>query len=284
MAQPDDRFARAQVLRAALDPIIDICLRIGIHSAELESLVRVEFVQRAADTLPGNIKSGRGPSHEAIGLATGLNRGEVQSILAKGTKSAALRMKQKAEKHSKSERILSLWKKDSRFLSLSGVPLDLPLDLQHEGPSFAELVNKALPGKLPKHVLRELRRRGLVQLLPDEIVRYRPGTVKSSPGELSVASLAYAAEQMRLLGNTLLRNLSLANVEQSPKEFAAYLASAPLLVTAEIMQLSQPVMLQRMSSFIQGFETEFGKKSKKAKPKTPTEVIGVSVYTWRPRP
>ena len=284
MVQADDRFARAQVLRAALDPIIDICLRIGIHSAELESLVRVEFVQRAADTLPGNIKTGRGPSHEAIGLATGLNRGEVQSILATGTKSAALRMRQKADKHSKSERILSLWSKHPRFLSLSGAPLDLPLDLQSEGPSFAELVNKALPGKLPKHVLRELRRRGLVQLLPDEIVRYRPGTARALPGELTADSLAYAAEQLRLLGNTLLQNMSQANKEQPSKEFGAYLASSPLTFTSDLMQVSKAAILQRMGSFVQSFEMEFGKKSKKIKTKTPTETIGVSVYTWRPRP
>lgn len=284
MVPADDRFARAQVLRAALDPIIDICLRIGIHSAELESLVRVEFVQRAADTLPGNFKTGRGPSHEAIGLATGLNRGEVQSILATGSKNAALRMKQKADKHSKSERVLSLWSKSSRFLSVSGAPLDLPLDRLSEGPSFTELVDKALPGKLPKHVLRELRRRGLVQLLPDEIVRYRPGTTRALPGELNAASLAYAAEQMRLLGNTLLQTMSPTRAEQTSKEFGAYLASSPLTFTADFLKVSQPAILQRMASFIQSFEMEFGKKNKKNKTKTPTEAVGVSVYTWRPRP
>ena len=178
MAQSKDRFERAEVLAAALDPIIDICVRIGVNSTELESLVRVEFVRRLAETLPGNLRSGRGPSHEEIGLAAGLNRGEVQNILATGTKSAELRMQKKARQHSKSERILSLWSKNTRYLSTSGLPLDLPLDLQPEGPSFSELVDKALPGKLPKTVLKELRRRGLVQLLPDEIVRYRKTTAQ----------------------------------------------------------------------------------------------------------
>jgi len=164
LAQSKDRFERAEVLAAALDPIIDICVRIGVNSTELESLVRVEFVRRLAETLPGNLRTGRGPSHEEIGLAAGLNRGEVQNILATGTKSAELRMQKKARQHSKSERILSLWSKNTRYLSTSGLPLDLPLDLQPEGPSFSELVDKALPGKLPKTVLKELRRRGLVQL------------------------------------------------------------------------------------------------------------------------
>ena len=39
-----------------LDPIIDICVRIGVNTTELESLVRVEFVQRLAETLPGNLR------------------------------------------------------------------------------------------------------------------------------------------------------------------------------------------------------------------------------------
>ena len=279
MVEPKDRFERAQSLRAALDPIIDICVRIGINSTELESLVRVEFVQRLAETLPGNLKTGRGPSHEEIGLAAGLNRGEVQNILATGTKSAAMRMQKKAQTHSKSERILSLWSKNTRYLSTSGLPLDLPLDLQPESPSFSELVEKALPGKLPKTVLKELRRRGLVQLLPDEIVRYRKTT--ALPTELSTTALSYAAEQMRLLGNTLLQSMR-DPTDKGPRELATYVASEPIRVPSELLEISQPAMNARIASFIQGIEIEFGRgRGKSRKSKGPSKTIGVSVYTWR---
>jgi hypothetical protein len=279
LVEPKDRFERAQALRAALDPIIDICIRIGINSTELESLVRVEFVQRLAETLPGNLKTGRGPSHEEIGLAAGLNRGEVQNILATGTKSAAMRMQKKAQTHSKSERILSLWSKNTRYLSTSGLPLDLPLDLQPEAPSFSELVEKALPGKLPKTVLKELRRRGLVQLLPDEIVRYRKTT--ALPTELSTTALSHAAEQMRLLGNTLLQSMRDPS-DKGPREFAAYVASEPIQVPSELLAISQPAMNARIASFIQGIEIEFGRGGGiSRKSKGPSKTIGVSVYTWR---
>jgi Family of unknown function (DUF6502) len=279
LAQSKDRFERAEVLAAALDPIIDICVRIGVNSTELESLVRVEFVRRLAETLPGNLRTGRGPSHEEIGLAAGLNRGEVQNILATGVKSAEMRMQKKARQHSKSERILSLWSKGTRYLSTSGLPLDLPLDLQPEGPSFSELVDKALPGKLPKTVLKELRRRGLVQLLPDEIVRYRKTT--ALPTELSTAALTYAAEQMRLLGNTLVQSMR-DPVDTGPREFAAYVASEPIKVASDVLDLSQPAMLARIAAFIQGIEIEFGRgASKSRKSKAPSKTIGVSVYTWR---
>jgi hypothetical protein len=279
LAQSKDRFERAEVLAAALDPIIDICVRIGINSAELESLVRVEFVRRLAETLPGNLRSGRGPSHEEIGLAAGLNRGEVQNILASGVKSAEMRMQKKARQHSKSERILSLWSKSNRYLSTSGLPLDLPLDLQPEGPSFSELVDKALPGKLPKTVLKELRRRGLVQLLPDEIVRYRKTT--ALPTELSTAALTYAAEQLRLLGNTLVQSMR-DPADTGPREFAAYVVSEPIKVASEVHDVSEPAMLERIASFIQEIEREFGRApSKSRKSKAPSKTIGVSVFTWR---
>jgi hypothetical protein len=279
LAQSKDRFERAQALRAALDPIIDICVRIGVNSTELESLVRVEFVRRLAETLPGNLRTGRGPSHEEIGLAAGLNRGEVQNILATGVKSAEMRMQKKAQQHSKSERILTLWSKNTRYLSTSGLPLDLPLDLQPEGPSFSELVDKALPGKLPKTVLKELRRRGLVQLLPDEIVRYRKTT--ALPTELTSAALAYTAEQMRLLGNTLLQSMRDPS-SSAPKEFGTYVASEPIAVPAEVLDMSQPAMLARIAAFIQGIENDFGREASKAKrSKSPRKTIGVSVYMWR---
>lgn len=277
MAQSEERFERAQVLRSALDPLIDICVRIGVHSVELETLVRVEFVRRLAETLPGNLKTGRGPGHEEIGLAAGLSRGEVQNILAKGLKGAELRMKKKANKYSKSERILSLW--GQRYLSTSGLPLDLPLDLQAEGPSFTELVDKVLPGKRPKTVLKDLRRRGLVQLLPDEIVRYRRAA-RALPSELNATALKYAADQMRLLGNTLLQTMD-STTATGKRIFGTYVASEPVEIPTSLTEVSQPAMLQRIAAFIQAFELEFGRKSKSKKKPGPSQTIGVSVYTWR---
>src|SRR5208282_4112233 len=145
-----DRFERAEVLAAALDPIVDICVRIGVNSSELESLVRVEFVRRLADTLPGNLRTGRGPGHEEIALAAGLNRGEVQNILATGSKSAELRMQKKARQHSKSERILSLWSKSTRYLSTSGLPLDLPLGCSQRDRVSRSSSTRHCPGSSPR--------------------------------------------------------------------------------------------------------------------------------------
>ena len=277
MAQSKDRFERAEALRAALDPIIDACVRIGVNSAEFESLARVQFVRRVAETLPGNLRTGRGPSHEEIGLAAGLNRSEVQNIMATGAKSVELRMQKKSKVHSKTERVLTLWSKDSRYLSTGGQPLDLPLDLQPEAPSFSELVDRALPRVQPRAVLKDLRRRGLVQLLPDEIVRYRRAA--ALPTELSTTALYYAAEQMKLLGNTLLQSLR-DPADKKPPEFAAYVASEPIPLSIAESDGNHAAIMARIAAFVQEVEREFGSPGGKGK-KVKGPTLGVSVFTWR---
>ncbi len=281
MSQFDERFERIQALGAALDPLIDYCLEHGIHTAELESMVRVEFLKRAEVTLPGTRRTKGKPSHEAIGLAAGLNRGEVQKILSSGHAGASLRMKKKWEKHTTSEKLLSIWEKNSRFVSNAGVPLDLPLDPQEEGPSFTELVQHALPGKLPRHVLKELRRRGLVEQLADEIIRYRPRVATAVVTFGTKDALKYAAEQQKRLGDTLLKTIGRGS--QVPKDFRTFLASAEVDLPIDEVQAGRASVLQRMSTLTQAFEREYGRKANKtnAKKKTPTLKVGVCLFTWQ---
>jgi hypothetical protein len=54
------------------------------------------------------------------------------------------------------------------------------------------------------------------------------------------------------------------------------------MVACDVLDLSQPAMLARIASFIQGIEIEFGRGAGKSrKSKAPSKTIGVSVYTWR---
>ena len=178
MVRSKDTFEDAQVLEPLLKLVADISMAVGVKTTELEILVRVAYLKRLAETIPIDPITGRGPSNEAIGLAAGIHRNEVQSLLGHGTRSAAARLRMRRQRHFKSDRVLSLWKK--KYLSNSGLPLNLPFDFasgaKSTSVSFAALVRKALPGHLPKNVLKDLTRRGLVQLLPDGIIRYRPGT------------------------------------------------------------------------------------------------------------
>jgi hypothetical protein len=272
LAQADERFARAEPLINALAPIIDICLQLGLTHFELESLLRVAFVQRAADALPKD-KFGRGPSHEAIGLAAGLNRGEVQDILAKGPKGAAKRMEGKSKQYSKSEKVLMLWRTDERYKSVNGVPLKLPLELTPDGPSFAELVQKALPGRHPANVLKDLKRRGHVQMLSDEIVGYKRGggapATKFSTDIVSSLSL-----KLRAHGDALLH----AVLDEKQKAAGApsiYLSSEPVKVPVDQLKNSESALAERILNFFQRIETEFGKASKAVE----TESIILTIHS-----
>jgi hypothetical protein len=52
MKQPQEHSDIARALSAALEPLIDVCLAIGVTSPEIESLLRATFVQRAFAKLP----------------------------------------------------------------------------------------------------------------------------------------------------------------------------------------------------------------------------------------
>ncbi len=272
MAQADERFARAEPLINALAPIIDICLQIGLNHFELESLLRVAFVQRAAETLPKD-KFGRGPSHEAIGLAAGLNRGEVQDILAKGPKGAAKRLEGKAKHYSKSEKVLALWRTDQRYRSVNGVPLKLPLDLTPDGPSFAELVQKALPGKHPANVLKDLKRRGHIQMLSDEIVSYRRGGGAPAT-KLSVDGISQLALRLRQHGDALLYSV-LDEKQKATAPPSIYLSSEPVKVPLDQLTNAHSALAERILNFFQRIETEFGKSGKSV----PTETIVLTIHS-----
>lgn len=279
MAGPENRFERAQLLSAAFDPIIDICVLLGVHTPELEAALRVQFVKRLAATLPKNVRTGKEASHEEVGLAAGLNRGEVQSIRSTGAKakSAQLRMHKKSAQLSKSDRVLDLWKSDPRFMNSSGGPLNLPIDKQHEGPSFEDLVAEALPGKRHMNVLKDLRRRGWVQALPDDIVRIRR-VAKALPTELNETSLAFIAEQMRIVGTALI--LSILDPERAQKSLDMVITSEMVSIPEESLASVRAALHEHIASFVQAFEKDFARKPKGRKPKGAELLLGTTVFTF----
>ena len=155
-----------RALSAALEPLIDVCLTIGITSPEIESLLRATFVQRAFVKLPRHSRTGRGPSDSKVSLAAGVHRSEVSQIRAAGGAAGAKgTMEKKQRLYSKSARVLLGWTTDPRFMTSGGLPLDLPMERSKQRRSFEDLVDKYAPGNHPGSVLKELRRRGNVDLL-----------------------------------------------------------------------------------------------------------------------
>ncbi len=263
----------ARALSAALEPLIDVCLQIGITSPEIESLLRATFVQRAFLKLPRHGRTGRGPSDSRVSLAAGVHRSEVSRIRAAGGAAGAKgTMEAKQRLYSKSARVLTGWTTDPRFLtSGGGHPLDLPMEHNKQRRSFEDLVDKYAPGNHPGSLLKELRRRGNVDLLEDGIVRFKGTTTRSSG--LTKSNVARAAQRLKRLGDTLVQNI--VKTEQA----RLYAETKPLSFNAEQLALIRAVLERRTKTFLAAVESEChtrmtGDTNGKAKR------MGVSVFAW----
>jgi hypothetical protein len=262
----------ARALSAALEPLIDVCLTLGITSPEFESLLRATFVQRALVKLPRHARTGRGPSDSKVGLAAGVHRSEVGRIRAAGGAAGAKgTMERKQRLYSKSARVLLGWTTDPRFVTGGGQPLDLPMERSKQRRSFEDLVDKYAPGNHPGSVLKELRRRGNVVLLDGDIVRFKGTTTRSSG--LTKSTVAAAARSIKQLGDTLVHNI--VSAEQS----RLYAETKTLILSTEQLALIRFVLERRARTFIAALESECESRivtggNGKAKR------MGVSVFAW----
>jgi hypothetical protein len=64
-------------------------------------------------------------------------------------------------------------------------------------------------------------------------------------------------------------------------DFRTFVASGEVDLPVDVLQVRRTSVLQRMSSFSQAFEREYGRKAKKIKPKknVPTLKVGIGVFT-----
>jgi hypothetical protein len=262
----------AKALSVALEPLIDVCLTLGVTSPEIESLLRATFVQRAFVKLPRHARTGRGPSDSKVSLAAGVHRSEVGRIRAAGGAAGAKGTMQKKQRlYSKSARVLLGWTTDSRFKTSGGLPLDLPLERSKQRRSFEDLVDKYAPGNHPGSVLKELRRRGNVDLLDGDVVRFKGTTTRS--GGLTKANVAGAARRIKRLGDTLVHNI--VNTEQS----RLFAETKALSLNNKQIALIRAVLERRARTFIGALESECQTRivtSRNGKAKR----MGVSVFAW----
>jgi len=131
----------ARALSAAFEPLVDVCLELGITSPELESLLRSAFVQRAFEKLPPHHRTGRPPTTNKVSVATGVHRNEVSKIRTGGSAIARETMETKGRLYSKSARVLHGWSTDTRFTTSGGLPMDLPIERNKQRRSFEDLVD-----------------------------------------------------------------------------------------------------------------------------------------------
>ena len=272
MKSSQEHIDIARALSAAFEPLIDLCLTIGITSPEIESLLRATFVQRAFVRLPRHSRTGRGPSDSKVSLAAGVHRSEVSRIRAAGgAKGAKGTMEQKQRLYSKSARVLTGWTTDRRFMTSGGFPLDLPMERNRQRQSFEDLVDKYAPGNHPGSVLKELRRRGNVELLEDAIVRLK--ATMTRPSGLTKTNAAAAARRIKRLGDTLIHNV--VNAEQS----RLYTETKAFSLNSEQLALIRAVLERRAKTFIAALESECQTRIV-AGGDGAAKKMGVSLFAW----
>jgi hypothetical protein len=194
-----DKGKMAVALMAAIEPLVDTLLEIGVTSPEAESLLRSVFVHRAKAWLTNQYPKDSLPSGARIALVSGVHRNFVRSILAERPKIAPARRR----KHSRADRLLRAWHSDPRYLDGSGKPRDLPE--KGRRPSFQSLANAYLPELAPGVVLAELKRAKSVQLLAAGRVRVRSKVFRV--GGINLSSLIEFGNRAGALIATLGHNL-----------------------------------------------------------------------------
>jgi hypothetical protein len=264
----DERYDTASALSDVLDVVVDVCLDAGITSPELESMLRARFVHRAVEKVPRNPRTGARPTDVSVALTVGLHRVEVKRIREGGT---AAKLKHREQLYWKGGKVLRGWMEDSRFVTSSGHPMDLPIEADSRTPSFYELVARYLPNDYAPNVLKYLSRRGFVVVLPDEIVRFR--SLTPSKGGITASNVAEAAARMRRLGTTLFDNL------RHPQQAKVYAEMKPVSVGVEHQRAIENLLTARTGTFLRQTESEIRSLYRSGK-KTDTVRLGFSAFSW----
>jgi hypothetical protein len=224
----------------AIEPVVDLLLRIGITSPEAESLIRGLFVRQAKAWLR---EEGAGePSDVRLALVTGVHRNEVAQLLSKPLQIP----KARERRRDVAGRLLRAWHTDSAYQDVGGRPLDL--SERGAAPSFAALVAKYLPGTSTGAALQQLLRTGVIESLSHHRVRIH-GRKANQPG-INIESVSAFERKAHAMLTTLSRKL------ENPHD-GVYCDSTPVLEIEEArMPFVRNVIARRAGSLLLGLEQE----------------------------
>lgn len=153
-----DRAAVRHACRILLKPIVSFLMKCGMTSREFNDIAKAAFVEVATDEY--GIK-GRPTNISRVSLLTGISRKEVkrQRDLLRETEPAP------KGKTTDATRLLSGWYQDPAYLDRKGDPAVLPAE--GAGLSFAQLCRRYAGDIPPTTMMKELKRVGAVEQLPD---------------------------------------------------------------------------------------------------------------------
>jgi Family of unknown function (DUF6502) len=260
------KAAMARSAMAALEPLVEMLLEMGVTSPEAESLLRSVFVHRARAWLTRLDPDGTEPSDARIALVTGVHRNFVRHILAEPPRIAKTRQ----QKGSHAGRLLDAWHSDPLYISADGKPLELPE--RGDTPSFQMLVSTHLPGTSAGVLLEELRRGGQVQTLPDNRVRVRSRVARARG--LTMETAAEIGERTRELVETMRHNL------RRPEEHRPFESMSEVDLDEASLAGARELIARRTLTFLTRLQQELTDQagSTRRNPSKRRVRVGVSLY------
>jgi len=242
------KAALAQAAMAAVEPLVELFLELGITSPEAESLLRGVFVHKAREWVAQ--PQGDGPSDVRVALVSGVHRNFVRSILAEPPRIAAAR----EHKGHRASRLLEAWHSDPAYLDSSGKPRDLSENEQE--PSFFTLASTYVPGAAPSVVLEELQRAGLVQRLSEHRVRVRSRAYRM-PG-VNAANVSELGQRTKELLETLTQNLR----EPEAQRFCDSMPS--IEIDTDRIPFVRDLIARRAANFLAAMEQELALETRRS--------------------
>lgn len=211
------RDAARKALADLLDPLLGFVFDSGLSVQELNSILREVAVRNFASRQKN---STRRVSMSGIAASTGIPRAEISRILKS---SSQKRREPRDYREQATNRILSAWHQDPKFISENGRPCELKI--YGRGTSFDSLV-KTYGRSIPtRALLDELLSIGAVELLASGRVRAKTSvaiergasySAVRSLGERVTELLSTMLSNMRDPGNArFIASVSNANITES---------------------------------------------------------------------
>jgi hypothetical protein len=260
------RTAIAQAAMAAVEPLVDLLLELGVTSPEAESLLRGVFVHKTREWLVRQSVGMSEPSDARVSLVAGVHRNFVRRILSEPPKISDAR----EQKSNRANRLLQAWYSDPIYLDTSGKPRDLPE--KGSEPSFQSLSTTYVPGAAPGVVLDQLKRARLVQTLAEHRLRVRGRTFRAQGFNLS--GIAEIGIRARELLETLRYNLH----QPESRRFCDSMRT----IEIELGRVAavRDIISRRATTFLNGMEHELeveAGRSRRSKQRGRVKV-GLTIY------
>jgi len=194
---------------ALLRPLMPIVLSYGVTAQDIGEVFKTLYLE----TLTQRLKDqGRPATAARLALMAGLNRGEVERLLA--LRSERVRQRGRtAHRLDQLSRLLALWHDDGRFSTPYGAPLDLSLQPEKGFRTFLEVVEAAQAGVDPSLVLDELLAAGCVEVHAEKFVRCISRTF--IPPGADVSRIVFLGQHVGAMNASMAHNILRAPSEPS---------------------------------------------------------------------